>query len=128
MKKYGKILYITGGAISFIMGCIGIVVPGIPTTPFWILSLWCFSHSWLVAYEKLNQNSFIKKYVNRDGVSLKSKLTYIATMVLMVSFSVRLYWGNKAIAFSLIGISIVGLIFMIKHIKVIDKKDINKKN
>ena len=128
MKKYGKILYITGGTISFIMGCIGIVVPGIPTTPFWILSLWCFSHSWLVAYEKLNQNSFIKKYVNRDGVSLKSKFTYIATMLLMVSFSVRLYWGNKAIAFSLIGISIVGLIFMIKHIKVIDKKDINKNN
>ena len=121
MSKAKKILYVIAGVLAFVLGGIGIVVPGIPTTPFWLLSLWCFSNSLVQVHEVLSQNVIVKRYINRQGVSMKSKMIYIATMVLMVSFSVRFYWQYKPIVVLLIGVSAVGLLFMIKYIKVIKK-------
>jgi uncharacterized membrane protein YbaN (DUF454 family) len=44
------------GWVFFSLGAIGVVVPGLPTTPFMILALWAFSrsskrfHDWLYAH------------------------------------------------------------------------------
>jgi len=46
------------GWIFFIIGIIGIFVPGLPTTPFLILTAYCFSkgskrlHTWLIKTAK----------------------------------------------------------------------------
>lgn len=33
------------GAIALALGFVGIVVPGMPTTVFWLIAAWCFSRS-----------------------------------------------------------------------------------
>lgn len=118
MSKYKKILYIILGLISVALGIIGIFAPGIPTTPFLLLALWCFSHSWISAYNKLQNSKLVSKYVNKNGVSCRSKIYSILLMVTMVSFSSYLHWDNRAISLSIIGLGVVGFIFMVKHIKV----------
>ena len=118
MIKWKKILYIVLGSLSVVCGIVGVFVPGIPTTPFLLLALWFFSHSWFAMHNRLSNNRFVQKYVNKNGVSLKSKMISILMMVTMVSFSITLYWENKIIAFSLMGIGIIALFFMSKHIKV----------
>ncbi len=52
-------IWFIGGALSLILGIIGIPVPGLPTVPLLLLAAFCFArssdraHSWLVNHPKL---------------------------------------------------------------------------
>ncbi len=43
--KLKKVIYIVCGVLCVILGTIGVVVPGIPTTPFVLLASWLFYRS-----------------------------------------------------------------------------------
>lgn len=57
--KFLKFLFIAVGVLSLIVGIVGIAVPLLPTTPFLLLSAFCFArssekfHSWLIHHPKL---------------------------------------------------------------------------
>ncbi|MEG1587152.1 MAG: YbaN family protein, partial [Bacteroidales bacterium] len=86
-----KISYIIGGCLAVTLGVIGIFVPGLPTTPFLLLASWLFYHSSETLHRKLNASwlgKYIKRYHNKEGVSMTTKLTSIACMVTMISISI----------------------------------------
>lgn len=87
MKKF---IYITIGVISILLGIIGIFVPGLPTTPFLLLSSWLFYKSSKRMHDLLHRSrlgKYIRRYESREGVSMLSKLLSIACMWTMVSIS-----------------------------------------
>ena len=88
MKKY---IFITGGIICVSLGFIGVVVPGLPTTPFLLLASFLFYNSSKRMHNALNK-SFLGKYINRynnkKGVPLKTKLTSLLLMWTMMSISI----------------------------------------
>ena len=86
-----KSLYIIGGTISFILAIIGIVVPGLPTTPFALLSAFLYAKSSNKLYNWLLNNkilgSRIRAYHKQKGVKRKEKIGVIIFMTAMVLFS-----------------------------------------
>lgn len=84
-----KAIFFVFGNMSLILGCIGIFLPVLPTTPLLILSVYCFSrgstrfHRWLISsklYEK-----YAKDFVENRTMPLRRKiflLTLASTMLL----------------------------------------------
>ena len=86
-----RALYMTGGTLSLALGIIGLFVPGLPTTPFVLLSAALYAKSSEKLYNWLLNNKYlgprIKNYQRQKGVTLKAKYRIIALMITMVLIS-----------------------------------------
>lgn len=85
-----RYLLITLGIIAVILGSIGVVVPGLPTTPFILLASWLFYKSSPRLRAKLLASwlgKYIRNYEKQGGLSIRGKLSAITLMVTMVSIS-----------------------------------------
>jgi len=86
-----KLLYTTLGFISLGIGCAGIVVRGLPTTPFVLLAASLFAKSSGRWYNWLTSNrlfgKFIEQYAREKGMTLKMKIISITLMWTMITIS-----------------------------------------
>jgi hypothetical protein len=86
-----KILYTTLGFISLGIGCAGIVIRGLPTTPFVLLAASLFAKSserwynWLISNRLFGK--FIEQYAKEKGMTLKMKIISITLMWTMITIS-----------------------------------------
>jgi uncharacterized membrane protein YbaN (DUF454 family) len=84
--KFKKILFIVVGSLSFSLGAVGIVIPGLPTTPFMILSSIMFLNSsdrlylWLTTHERFGK--YVLDFKKGKGITFKTKI-YAQTMMLL---------------------------------------------
>lgn len=85
-----KAFFITVGIISVLLGVIGIFVPGLPTTPFLLLSSWLFYRSSDRLHDRLHRSRlgvYIRRYESREGASILSKVISLVCMWTMISIS-----------------------------------------
>lgn len=107
-----KILYIIGGCLAVTLGIIGIFVPGLPTTPFLLLASWLFYHSSERLHRKLNASwlgKYIRRYNNKEGVSLTTKITSIACMTTMISISIIFFLNDTKTRLLVAGLGVIGI-------------------
>lgn len=90
-SRITRILYIIGGTLSLALAIFGIVLPGLPTTPFALLSAYLYAKSSRKLYNWLLKNKIlgprIKNYHKRNGVTRKGKIGIIIFMWTMVCIS-----------------------------------------
>ncbi len=82
------------GTVSLLLGIIGVFLPLLPTTPFLLLTAYCWARGSPGLYRWLLQNRWFGAYI-RDwregrGVSLGSKALAIALIALSVGYSALL--------------------------------------
>lgn len=83
-----KIFLIISGIISLILGIVGILLPLLPTTPFLLLSAFCFArsseklHDWLLCHPSFG--SAIIDWRENGSISKQNK-TY-AMVVILITF------------------------------------------
>lgn len=113
-NKIVRALYMTGGTISLALGIIGIFVPGLPTTPFVLLSAALYAKSSEKLYNWLLENKFlgprIKNYQRQKGVTLKGKYRIIALMLSMVLISSFLILKILVLKIIIISAGVIGAI------------------
>ncbi len=88
MKRF---LLIFLGFVSLGFGTLGIVLPVLPTVPFYLATAFCFAkssrrlHSWFVG-TKLYQNH-LESFVKKEGMTPKTKWSIIVTVTLTMGIS-----------------------------------------
>lgn len=107
-----KGIFITIGILSIILGIIGIFVPGLPTTPFLLLSSWLFYKSSRRMHDYLHRSRWLGEYIRRyesgEGVSRLSKLISICCMWIMVSISAFVFIENLHLRILLLVLGVIG--------------------
>ena len=87
--KIKKYFFAAAGCISLALGCIGIVLPILPTVPFFLLTLFCFSqsstrlHDWFTGTDLYKKN--LESYVRKEGMQMKTKVSIVATVTLLMA-------------------------------------------
>lgn len=117
-----KTIYIIIGVISIILGIVGIFVPGLPTTPFLLLSSWLFYKSSKKLHDRLHRSrwlgEYIRRYESKQGVSVLSKLISIVCMWGMICLSAFCFIENshvKILLFILGGIGTCSIVFIVPN-------------
>ncbi|WP_051688065.1 YbaN family protein [Desulfofalx alkaliphila] len=93
-----KILLTLIGTLSLILGIIGIILPILPTTPFLLLSLYCYVRSSEKIYYFILNNKYlapyVKDYISGKGIPLKAKKKAIFLIWLTIGFSIVFVVSN----------------------------------
>ncbi len=111
-----KGIFIILGIISLILGIIGIFIPGLPTTPFLLLSASLFIKSSAKLYNWLIKNKFLGTYIsdyyNNKGLSKLTKIFSVSLMWIMIAVSVFLIFNTLIPKILVIVLALIGTIVM----------------
>ena len=111
-NKITRTLYVIGGTLSLTLAVLGIVVPGLPVTPFALLSAFLYAKSseklynWLLNSKILGPR--IRNYQRRNGVTRKGKIGIIVFMTMMVLFSSFIIIQNISIRMAILSLGLIG--------------------
>ena len=80
------------GSVSLLLGLIGVVVPGLPTTPFVLLAAACYAkasprlHAWLLNHRLTGP--MLRDWEAHRSLTRRTKTVAVVSMLVMVGFSI----------------------------------------
>ena len=120
-SKFSRIIWFMLGFTVMCIGLVGIVVPGLPTTPLMILAAACFAKSSQKFYDWIINNKMfghhVKNYREGKGIPKKSKPIILGTMWTFVLFAVLIAIPDSAPDVSRIAtlvLAVIGTIFILR--------------
>lgn len=129
MNKFKKGFYITVGLISFALGAIGVILPILPTTPFLLLSSFCFVRGsekfdrWFKGTKVYKKH--LESFANERAMTLKQKITILLFADTMMMFPLIILDSIIAKIFIIL-IILVKFWYFIFKIKTIKEKDLQR--
>ncbi|RGF39039.1 DUF454 domain-containing protein [Ruminococcus sp. AF42-10] len=123
--KLKRIIFTVIGCVSLGIGCVGAVLPIIPTVPFFLLTVFCFAnssvklHNWFVNTKmyKKHLDSFVKK----KGMTVKTKVTILTliTAIMLLGFILMMLKGIIIPSIILALVWLFHLVYFIFFVKTI---------
>jgi len=125
-----RLFFLGLGVFFFGIGAAGAFIPVLPTTPFILISVFCFGKSSTKAEKWISSNryfgSYIENYRDNKGVPLDIKLKSIAFLWITIILSLILLFDKSYLFVLLIivGIAVTAHIILLKT-KIDSKKILN---
>ena len=117
-----KVLWISLGILFVGLGAIGVVIPGLPTTPFLILAAACFIRSSQRLYDWLIKNKtfgpYLKDYREGKGIPKKAKILAVSMIIVFVSYSVFFAISNLTLKITVGLLGLTGLLYVLFKVPV----------
>ncbi len=117
-----KLMWVSLGSLFVALGAIGVIVPGLPTTPFLILAAACYIRSsqrlydWLISNKRFGP--YLKDYREGKGIPRKAKRLAVVMIVVFVSFSV--VFGIEDLTLKIVVglLGLIGLLYVLFKVPV----------
>ena len=126
MNKVKKYFYITLGFITLGLGLIGVILPILPTTPFLLVTSFCFAkgserfHTWFT-----NTNIYkkhLESFVKERAMTLKQKVVLLSFVNFMLAFPLILV-DVLPMRITIIVLIIIKLYYFIFRVKTITPEE-----
>ena len=88
--KLKRLLYLILGCICLGLGCVEIVLPILPTVPFFLVTVFCFAkslqklHDWFVGTKMYKKH--LESFVMKKGMTVRTKATIMTSVTLLMDF------------------------------------------
>ena len=85
-----RIIFVLLGCICLCLGTVGVFLPILPTTPFYLLTVFFFAnssqklHDWFLGTELYQKH--LESFVKGRGMMLSTKISIISTVTLLMGF------------------------------------------
>ena len=125
-----KFIYLTIGFFAFVLGCAGIVLPVLPTTPFLLLAAVCFTRGSRRVDQWFRQTKVYKNhlegFVNNREMEGKTKVVILtfASIFLLIAFFMMENVSGRTFILCLILLKYYYFTCRIKTVKKREKKGI----
>ena len=120
-----RYIFLTIGAISFVLGTAGIVIPLLPTVPFYMLTLFCLARGSERFHKMFLESSLYQKTVGayeRDkALTLRTKLSILLSVSTIMAIGAY-FSQDMPIALIVMGLvwisHVIALVFIVKTKKI----------
>jgi len=112
-----KYVFIIAGFVAIGLAILGIIIPGLPATPFLLLASAAFIKSSPNLYKWLNEHkvfgTILTDFAEKRGIRMKYKIISIALILLMTSASILFFIDNFNIKIVVAICAIIGTMIVL---------------
>ena len=110
-------LWFVAGWLAVGLGALGVIVPGLPTTVFFIVAAWCFARcsprfeQWVLDLPKVGP--LVRDHRAGLGMPRRAKVVAVAMILVVSTASGLLAIDNRAVGLSVVGLGLVGVVYIL---------------
>ena len=132
--KLKQIIFLIIGCLSLALGCVGIVLPILPTVPFFLLTVFCFAnssqklHDWFIGTQMYKKH--LGSFVQKKGMTVRTKATILTsvTALMAVGFVLMLRKGIIVPCVILAVVWVCHLVYFLFGVKTIPAAETAQEN
>lgn len=132
--KLKQIIFLIIGCLSLALGCVGIVLPILPTVPFFLLTVFCFAnssqklHDWFIGTQMYKKH--LESFMQKKGMTVRAKATLLTsvTALMAVGFVLMLRKGIIVPCVILAVVWVCHLVYLLFGVKTIPAAETAQEN
>ena len=132
--KLKQLIFLIIGCLSLALGCVGIVLPILPTVPFFLLTVFCFAnssqklHDWFIGTQMYKKH--LESFVQKKGMTVRTKATILTsvTALMAVGFVLMLRKGIIVPCVILAVVWVCHLVYFLFGVKTIPAAETAQEN